>query len=408
MRRWKRVSLLAILMLGGSLPASGQCSDSLGRSGSVTQSPRSGDTVETREYVATTFEAPGARRPVVLLDHRGRVVLAVAIGDSIQVRRYARPGQLDGSFGTGGILSLRAGRPGVAALLEGSDGRLVVVASEVIEDRTEGALDFGWAVTLRALRPDGRAEPGFGLDGKAVLTCGSRKAGSRALAATVAEDDSIYVLCSSPPLLAALRVPASGSTGPGGAAVVVSTLAAAQTSGSLWLGKQGSLVVAAQTESQLVVMRATPGASSTQTFSRKGTCAPPPLILPDGDVGTIECTGRSVTIVRYGPDAQPSGIVLANLALPAGVITAAQSDPLGRIVLGGSTVDGAGGRLFLARYGSDGVADRTFGSNGVIALHADDGTALLSLAADTQAIVASLASVRSASVDRIITLWSPR
>jgi len=171
---WVIVPLVAMLALAAlAFSATREVSQRL--YDAIHLSPAAGESLALRNYVATTFDVARARAPAILLDHAERVVVAVPEGDSLLVRRYSRPGQLDDSFGVAGRLSLPAGRANVAALLEQSNGRLIIVASEVIRHRTVESLEFVWVVTVAALRPDGSTEEGFGTNGRFTSACGSRQ-----------------------------------------------------------------------------------------------------------------------------------------------------------------------------------------------------------------------------------------
>jgi hypothetical protein len=118
------VLLAAIWAVGVLMPFSASCRDLPQQRGD--DSPQTDEVIATRDYVATTFEAGRAGYQAVLIDHSGRVVVAVPMGDSLILRRYSRAGRLDDSFGAGGRSSLSAGRPGVTGVFEQSSGRLII------------------------------------------------------------------------------------------------------------------------------------------------------------------------------------------------------------------------------------------------------------------------------------------
>jgi hypothetical protein len=277
----------------------------------------------------------------------------------------------------------------------------------MMRHRTAESVKFFEAVTVTAIRPDGRADAAFGTNGRVVSTCGRRAtAGVSPLAATVAPDDSVYVLCSSPPLMSVLRILEDGSPDPAHAdGVVMSTEASAPSNGSMSLLLDGTLVVALQNASELTIVRSTPGPPSIETFPLHGDCAPP-IVLRGGDVETVRCGEESASVVRYGARTEPRAAVVATLELPRGAGVAAMfRDPLDRITLAGSLKHETEYELFIARYGSDGQADRTFHNDGVLAFR-EGGFGGISITGNQGTLVASWTSVRSDSADRVVLVWS--
>jgi uncharacterized delta-60 repeat protein len=111
------------------------------------------------------IDIPGERVTVVIALERmddGRLVLLAGTADGMALARFTPEGELDPSFGEGGVV--RNATDVVRGFAVQPDGRIVVVA-----ERSDGSPD-GWQLTR--FRDDGAVDPTFGTAGTVVVPGG--------------------------------------------------------------------------------------------------------------------------------------------------------------------------------------------------------------------------------------------
>ncbi|MCA1845288.1 MAG: hypothetical protein LC792_19265 [Actinobacteria bacterium] len=104
------------------------------------------DLGSTGEWAAGVAAGPG-----------GTVIAAGASGSAFTVLRYLGDGKLDPAFGTGGVSKGGPDIGGAHALVQLSDGRLILAGERLAGDWRE--------VTIARYRPDGTLDTGFGQGG---------------------------------------------------------------------------------------------------------------------------------------------------------------------------------------------------------------------------------------------------
>lgn len=307
-----------------------------------------------------------------------RLLVACLLGALLlqPVRLYGAPGELDVTFGTGGV----TGAPSfVKALVRQSDGKLVAVGGNTS--------DFA----LTRYEADGSLDPTFG-SGGTVLT---DFAGGydRAEAALLQPDGKIVAVgwtSGAPSRFALARYNPDGSLDPtfGTGGKVETAFAMDARARAAVLEPDGQIVVAGAAagntvQGELALARYDPDGSLDASFGANGTVLPnlpgafqkEALVLqPDGKLvvtfdgwslarfqanGTLDGTfgaGGTVT-TGFGPDVGGRFAQANALALR----------PDGRLIVVGSQVYGSLGRVAVAQYDPQGNLDPAFGTGGLVA-----------------------------------------
>jgi uncharacterized delta-60 repeat protein len=252
--------------------------------------------------------------------------LAVVVLLAWPAASHGAPGDLDPSFGTGGIA-----RPGDAvsaanAMVLQADGRIVLAGS------TAGT-GFDWRLTR--LNPDGLPDAGFGTGGVVTTDFG----GDYDIANAVAlQPDGRIVVAGTEGAssgidrdFAVARYNPDGSldTGFGAGGRVTVSLAA---------GPDDPFGVVVQPDGRIVVA---------------GIAA--------GDFGVLRLNADGTFDASFGS----GGSVRTDVA-PQDYVRAVVVQPDGRIVVGGGSGSGASGTFSLVRHLTDGSLDPTFGPGGVV------------------------------------------
>lgn len=291
----------------------------------------------------------------------GRIVavgrVQVGGGYDFGITRYEANGQLDGSFGVGGKVSVdfAGGADYARAVVIQPDGRIVVGGQAGVTGRSSFAL-------LRLL-PGGGLDSAFGSGGRVQTVVGAGNALGYDLA--LAPDGKLVLagvaLLGSSDQFAAARYVADGSPdatfGTSGVALVP-VLSQSSARGVQVLA-DGSVLLAGGSAS---------GARSDITLVKFDAAG-----SPDGSFGGG--TGKVTTNLSGGRD--------------YGFALALQAD--GRVVVGGYRAATAGDDIAVLRYRADGAVDTTFGSAGALVVdHAGglDRAQAVELQADGRILVA--------------------
>jgi uncharacterized delta-60 repeat protein len=268
----------------------------------------------------------------------------------------ALPGELDASFGEGGVVTTTFVKSAfVGAMVIQPDGKIVAAGSN-------GYLHAHFA--LARYNPNGSLDASFGGDGRVLTSLTGRF--DRATAVALQADGKIV------------------AAGRGGGYRGRFAVARYNTDGSLDLsfGGDGKVLT---------------------NLSRKDDAAQAVGIEPDGSIVTAGFAGGTehgrFALVRYAADGSldPSfggdGKVLTNLTrgndFAAGM--AIQTDGL---IITAGRADGGGGRVALVRYALDGSLDTTFGGDGKVFTNFsrwDDYASSVLIQADGQILVAGTA-----------------
>jgi uncharacterized delta-60 repeat protein len=275
----------------------------------------------------------------------GKIVAGgIAHPADFALARYEANGSLDRDFGSGGIVT---GPPGNArGLALQPDGKILLAGNRVLSPRS--------FFTIARYRPDGSLDSTFGSDG--VVTGPDGGADALALQA----DGKIVVVGTEPESYAfkLVRLNSDGtldsSFGSNGS---VQTLLGSVAEASAVIVQPDGRILAA-------------GASAPG--NPPPPPPPPPAPPPPPPPGPPPEPWR-MTIARYNADGSldtsfGSGGIVTTPVGYAARIEALALQPDGKIVTGGVAGDTAYGDRHpaLARYGTDGALDSTFGSHGIV------------------------------------------
>ena len=342
----------------------------------------------------------------------GRIVVGgIVVSDTFQigVARYLHDGTADPEFGTAGLARTSIGT-GVqfADLALQSDGRIVVAATSVGAD--------GGMFTLVRYRSDGALDTSFGEGGivqSAIGTSGS------AHAVTVQPDGKIVVAGraraagGSAMAMAVARYRREGTLDPsfGQGGIVLIDAAGASSANALALQADGRIVLAGRSDtpqdgSRLTLARVDRDGALDPSFGDGGIVHTIPIVDPvaeahavavqgDGKIVVAGVWGCALLVARYGtsgaPD--PSWGEAGSISRPVSceffrihdlVITST-----GKVVVPGSF------DFSVAQLASDGSHDASFGVSGIAAPSGLDGFAAESVAvqSDGSIVVAGRADV---------------
>ncbi len=315
------------------------------------------------------------------IDPRGRIVVAGCTGGDFEVARFHSDGTLDDPFGHGGVVTTDFGSQDCAVSVGiDSRGRIVAVGQRGSGNRYG---DGGWFALAR-YTSDGRLDPLFSGDGKAITGFRDRASGARASSAVIDAKDRIVaagsIRSSGYPYdrdFALVRFSANGirTTRSFGASGEVTTdFGAEDGANSIAIDSQGQIVAAGLTYTTVPYMdsfalaRYQPDGSLDRTFGGDGTVV---TGLGTAHDVAIDFQGRAVAVgeTRYENQCDPSqcgpkfvvarylpgggldrafggdGTVVTDFGV-GGRPTSVAIDPQDRIVLAGDD----GGSYLVARY----------------------------------------------------------
>jgi uncharacterized delta-60 repeat protein len=309
----------------------------------------------------------------------GRIVVAGYTNrDDVTVARYQRDGQLDGTFGTDGVVTGIA--TGIANDVTVDPDERIVIAGRAILESPRGD-DFEDLFVARLL-PDGRPDPSFGLAGLVFTDVGGLD--NQAENVVVQPADQMIVVSGS-----------SLNPGTGVGTGQHTDLARYWPDGrpDPTFGSGGALTLDASVGADLVVqpdgrlllvgtVDATPPTAPPGTITELSVLRLDPDGTPDetfGDHGTVNLsvTARTTT---FGDPGRDTGAALA-------------LQPDGRIVVAGAA--GIASRNFaVARLLADGTPDTEFTDTGVMTIDFfgfDDAAESVAVTDDGKIMVAGLA-----------------
>lgn len=318
-----------------------------------------------------------------------RGAVGVAFGFAIAGIAFAAPGDLDDTFGRGGVVVTNFGWGGGPSsgrvALRQADGKLVVGGS-------------GWrdgpAFALIRYVADGSPDPSFGDDGRAVTR----------LPATYDGDSTVYGLVQQPDgKLVALghvedalgvgfvlmRHLDDGSLDPsfGTGGTVRPTLGVYQVASALAVQDDGKLVVAGIDGSgiggnKVILVRFEEDGSLDTAFGGTGLVAVDLdatinalLVQRDGKLmvaGSTGTTDRQILLVRFEPDGTldptfgTGGVVTTNVGSATDEAMALLQDHEDRVLVAGYTTQGTTAHFATLRYDADGALDAGFGDGGIV------------------------------------------
>jgi uncharacterized delta-60 repeat protein len=318
---------------------------------------------------AISVGAAGAQASTIAVQPDGRILVggtAFAHGtanDEFALARFAADGNLDPSFGTGGVVSTHvgAGAAAVQSLAIQPDGRIMVVGTAFSNGPTDD--DFA----LARYTPEGRLDTEFGTGGIVTTDFGSGEAGARP---------------------------------------------ALDRAGGVAITSEAKIVVAGSTRGEqqaFAVARYNPDGSLDATFGVGGkaqVAATEPqvyavVVHAAGDVilaGTAGSLSRGTApfaLVRFLADGRADqafgsdGVVTTSFEGSRSGARAAATQADGKLLIGGAKFGAPSAQgdalpqsgFALARYNADGTVDTDFGGNGrVLTDMGDAGATPLSVA----------------------------
>jgi|GEM_PF-5102751 len=354
------------------------------------------------------------------IDRHGRIVVAgfsVSFPRSLpEVARFQPDGSVDRSFGSDGVLAAHwckdpRGFISSAASISGvavdSADRIVLVGRATVSPPTVSPRVAEMCVVR--LLSNGEPDPSFGQDGTLTLTGAGEATG-------VAIDHQGRILISGSDGLTAIRLTDSGALDPtfGEGGIASLHLGQESEARSIAVDSSGRVVLAGTTTtaggSQVAAARFDADGRPDPSFAGIGYETLGPSGPPRRNVATgvvLDRLGRLVLSVTEG--AEGNETALAGRLLPNGALDASFGDrgrvllsPLGVAVANGIAVDQAGrvlvsgsvggsfaGQAFLARLGSDGALDASFGSGGVQSVPLEGGFAIEVDSADRYLVAGS-------------------
>ena len=280
--------------------------------------------------VVTTTISGGSSAAALALQADGKLVAAGQSGGTsgqVTVARYETNGALDATFGNGGIVTTpiqsQSSATGVAVQ---SDGKIVVAGS------TSDGTNSAFAVVR--YESDGSLDGGFGTGGIVVTTIGTTAQGE---AMALQSDDKIVVVGTTGPsgasdfALARYAIDGSLDSTFGSGGIVTTSIGSNDAAHAVALQADGNIVAAGTDSAHMAVARYDTNGVLDPTF---GT----------GGIATTTFGGSSA--FAYGITVQPDG----------------------KLVAVGAAVN-PGEAVVLARYQTDGSLDGAFGSGGTIYLN---------------------------------------
>ena len=331
----------------------------------------------------TEFAAAVARQPDGKLVAGGETTSGSAFADFALVR-YAADGALDPGFGSGGkaVSDLFPTPAGARDVEVQADGKILAAGY---------AANFTRFAFVR-YQADGTLDPTFGIGGKTTVAAG-RGAFSALLqpdGKIVAAGDAINA-SGSMSGFALVRLDADGSPDAtfDGDGQVKTLFASFGGASSVVLQTDGKLVVAGVGDANFALARYNGDGSLDSSFGVDGTVTTnlggfdsilALALQPDGKLvaaGITRSTGPArVAVARYesggalDPTFGVGGVLISDLGgAPDAVVDAVSVDASGRILVAGNRQSGpvATDRDFVvARFGSSGTPDASFGTSGLV------------------------------------------
>jgi uncharacterized delta-60 repeat protein len=310
-------------------------------------------------------------------------ILLVIVLTSAAAWAQAAPGDLDPSFGTGGLVTTDFGGRGdfgLAVALQ-PDGKIVTAGN------SSAVGVFSVAFALARYNPNGTLDPGFGSGGTVLTSFG----GSLSAAADVAvqPDGKIVAVGIANGDFGVARYNGDGTldAGFGSGGLVTTDFGGFDQANGVALQSDGKIVVVGILGGAVGVARYNADGSLDSTFGSGGKVITDATATPDGgfDVA-VTSAGKIVVgggtsfgasdflIIRYNADGSldsgfgSGGIVTTDFGggdIAFGIALTAD----GKITAAGvmrAAAPGSPGDFALARYNSDGSLDSSFGSGGKV------------------------------------------
>ena len=399
--------------------------------------------------VATSISPPNW--PVgVRIQADGKAVVALpgenpsGTGSDFYAVRYDSDGNLDTTFGTGGLVRIQftscADAEHIAALALQSDGKILLAGSAYINGNT-----YGFAVAR--LNPDGSLDSSFGNGGRVFFGF----TGSTLLRAMVLQTDGRIVLVGSRSSdFAVARLNANGTLdnafGTGGKVVVQTVKSTDGVGGANAVTLQsinneerivvgGGRPSTSRLSRDFAIMRFTPNGALDTSFGSGGQVFTDfygymdrvdALLIVGNSIVAAGMARRSTStegadfgLVKYRVDGQldstfgVGGKVVTDILSTQNYIEGMAIQPDGKIVaVGAASPDVNTGDFALVRYNADGSLDTSFGpgGNGVVLTDfssRDTGTGGVALHPDGRIVMAGSAGTSSDTTYVVLLRYMP-
>jgi uncharacterized delta-60 repeat protein len=331
--------------------------------------------------IATTYVGANVYGASIVLQPDAKIVAAAYAGaGQIALARYTMTGTLDTSFGTHGIVLTTTGT--VGALARQSDGKLVIVGSQLI-----GYPDFS-AFLLMRYTVTGTVDTDFGTNGVVVTPIGSS---SSATSVAIQPDGKIVVAGGTGWRSSAIAIARYNSDGSldfnfGSAGTLIINLGRYDLARSIALQPDGRIVVAGDSSGVIAVVRCTVSGTLDASFNTSGivtTTLPGSYTVVSGVaqqsdgkvvvVGSVFNAGNNdILLARYTPlgtlDTSFGSSGFVTTSISSGVDGAADVvvQPDDKIVVGGTSYDDSHSYFAVVRYTPSGGLDWSFGAGGVV------------------------------------------
>jgi uncharacterized delta-60 repeat protein len=311
-----------------------------------------------------------------------QVILLLGLLTCLTASAQAAPGDLDPSFGSGGLVTTDFGGRGdfgLAVALQ-SDGKIVAAGNS----SAVGVFSVNFA--LARYNPNGSLDSTFGSTGTVLTSFGGPL--SAAADVVVQPDGRIVAVGVAGSDFGIARYNADGTLDPtfGTGGLVTTDFGGSDQANGVALQTDGKIVVVGPLQSQIGVARYNPDGSLDSTFGSGGkvtTDSTPSFdgafdvavsgtkIVVGGGTGLYPFGACDFQLVRYNADGSldssfgGSGIVTTDFGASDNVFGIAVTAG-GKITAAGGTKGVSPGDFAVARYNSDGSLDSTFDADGKI------------------------------------------
>jgi uncharacterized delta-60 repeat protein len=320
-------------------------------------------------------------------------LIVLAVGSA-----QAKPGTLDPSFGTGGVVTTPFGSLGTAvadAAVVQPDGKIVAAGYFASGTSLNNRNEIGLARYL----PDGSLDTGFGYsaDGRASLAIGPKS--NEGYGVALQPDGKILVAGASfngtDSDFALARFTASGAVDSGfgsSGSTTTPILSGNDVAEAVALQPDGKIIVGGYTyngsNNDFAIVRYTPDGSVDSTFTGGGAAITPIgpsddevralAVQPDGKIvaagWSFNGSNYDFALVRYTANGSldssfgTNGKVVTPIGSGDERAFAVALQPDGKIVAAGRSHDDATGTndFAVVRYKADGTLDSSFGSGGIV------------------------------------------
>jgi uncharacterized delta-60 repeat protein len=363
--------------------------------------------------VSTPIGSTIARATAVVQQTDGKIVAAgyESNGDDLDVAvvRYTATGALDTTFNGTGIVTkdIQGGDDQAMAVIQQADGKILVAGLSY-----DSSFSTSQVLLMRLLQ-DGTPDSGFGSNG--IVTTQVGVDFDAGLAVVQQGDGKLAVAGYSGSDLAVLRYALNGDPDATFNTTGFVTTTVGSISSAHAIVQQGtSLVVAGQSDNDIVLVRYDSGGTVDATFGGGSG----PVTTPVGSGAAMgnalvqDASGRLVVagasnngtdndfaLVRYSADGVPdggfgtSGIVTTPIGSGDDVANGLQTDAEGHLVAAGSSSNGTNLDIALVRYDDDGTPDSLFGTAGIVTTpigSGDDQALALTTQSDRKLVVAGV------------------